>query len=214
MSDDQLALPVPALSAPTPIMTTAELRDVTMRLITASEREPSEALIRLWAEQAGFGRWTYAEAVGALNRWRTGHPPGEFLEPATIGQMIRTERQDAAMQASAAEARQRVAEVEAARERDRAHRPTSFTGEPATEEFRRQTLAGIAADRGWNITAEGVSDPDLRETALPIACRWCQAPPGQFCHVLSKPDQRLSKRGAHPCRVEDLRALQAAGSPS
>ena len=191
-----------AASLDRPPMNAAEVIAFCELIVAYTERNPDENLLEVWGTQAAMGRWTFAEASRALHAWFHNHPDGQdYLKPKILGDMIRAARQDQALRAEAERARTRVAEIEAAREHPESTRP----GEPSTDEFRRQMIAGIAADLGWDTAADAVS-AELRETALAVACPHCQAPPGQFCHVLSRPDRRLAKRGAHPSRVELLEA--------
>jgi hypothetical protein len=192
-------------------MPAAQLRDLVERFIGEQRRDPSPPLIEEWAGQVALGRWTYAEARRALAQWIASHPDRRrLLEPTDIAGLIRAERQDRAMRETTAQARERYAEVDAARAAA-AGAPVEWPEPdepPSTPEFRAAMFGQIAAECGWDVDAP--SDPAMRDTALGIGCPHCGAPPGQFCHVLSRPDRRLAKRGAHPSRVDALAAQREA----
>lgn len=191
-----------------PPMTADELTALVELIVAYTGREPDETMLDVWGTQAGLGRWTFPEASRALHAWAGNHPAGEWLDPAKLADLIRAARRDRGMRERAAVERKRTDEVQAAITADgepgASPADPDAKAPPATPEFRRQMLANIAADLGWD---RGDTRPaEFRDTALAVACPHCGAPPGQFCHVLSRPNERLVKRGAHPSRVELLAA--------
>lgn len=77
------------------MITPAELKMVTARLVSRDKRTIGEVEATDWMETAEDGRWTYATAMRAV-RELLRNPDGPYITPAHVDQVIRKMRSKAA----------------------------------------------------------------------------------------------------------------------
>lgn len=162
-----------------------EVVDLLTAVSAYDNRKPNPASVMAWGKAAELGRWTLPEALEAVH-WHFASST-EYLMPAHITALVKSNRQDQAMRAEALA-------IEAA--------PV----DPVAAQRVEAIVGELAKSMGWSERGE-----QRASFALKVRCPHCSAAIGNRC-VSPSTGKPLTKSACHDSRAEALAELMRGGA--